>query len=39
MKDQITKKGKRKKKNGLPNMALTFKRDNKGKISHFGLTC
>ena len=39
MKDQITKNGKRKQKNGLPNMALTFKRENKGKISHFGLTC
>ena len=39
MKDQITKKGKIKQKMGLPNMALTFKRKNKGKISHFGLTC
>ena len=38
MKDQIKKKGKER-KNGLPNMALTFKRENKGKISHFGLTC
>ena len=31
MKDQITKNEEKKSKNGLPNMALTFKREHKAK--------